>query len=276
MTTNFTAIRPSASANSVSGCSATSARLALMPTAMKKSPSSRPLNGSMSASSSWRNSESASSTPARNAPSDIDSPIFSMISAEPTTSSSAAAVKTSRLLCARDQFQRGPHEQAARADHDRDHGDAFRRGEPVRAAMRGCRGQQRQQRQHRYHREVLEQQHRERVAAVRRRELSALGKRGEHQRGRRHARAPSPMTSAASHASPNAWRRARAAAPVTPTCAPPRPKTVRRSAHSRAGRARARSGTAAAPRRTRRTAASTRRRRTTPSPHGPISMPAAR
>ena len=68
-----------------------------MPTAMKKSPSSSPLNGSMSASSSCRNSESASSTPARNAPSAIDSPIFSISSAVPITSSSAAAVKTSRL-----------------------------------------------------------------------------------------------------------------------------------------------------------------------------------
>ena len=67
-----------------------------MPTAMKNSPSSRPLKGSMSASSSWRNSESATSTPARKAPRDGDSPISSMPSAAPTTSSSAAAVNTSR------------------------------------------------------------------------------------------------------------------------------------------------------------------------------------
>ena len=67
-----------------------------MPTAMKKSPSSRPLNGSTSASSSWRNSESASSTPARNAPSDIDRPIASITSAATITTSSAAAVNTSR------------------------------------------------------------------------------------------------------------------------------------------------------------------------------------
>ena len=39
-----------------------------MPTAMKKSPSSSPLNGSMSSSSSWRYSLSASITPATNAP----------------------------------------------------------------------------------------------------------------------------------------------------------------------------------------------------------------
>ncbi|MCK7496163.1 MAG: hypothetical protein MZW92_38440 [Comamonadaceae bacterium] len=45
-----------------------------MPTEMKNSPSSRPLNGSMSVSSAWRYSELASSTPARKAPSAIDRP----------------------------------------------------------------------------------------------------------------------------------------------------------------------------------------------------------
>ena len=40
-----------------------------MPTEMKNSPMSSPLKGSMSASSSCRYSESASSTPAMNAPS---------------------------------------------------------------------------------------------------------------------------------------------------------------------------------------------------------------
>ena len=69
-----------------------------MPTAMKKSPSSRPLNGSMSASSSWRYSLSASSTPAMNAPSAIESPTDSNSRAVPTTTSSAAAVNAS---CAR-------------------------------------------------------------------------------------------------------------------------------------------------------------------------------
>ena len=45
-----------------------------MPTAMKNRPSSKPLNGSMSVSSSRRYSLSASSTPARKAPSAIDRP----------------------------------------------------------------------------------------------------------------------------------------------------------------------------------------------------------
>ena len=50
----------------------------LMPTAMKNSPSSRPLKGSMSVSSSARNSLSASSTPAKKAPSAMDRPICSI------------------------------------------------------------------------------------------------------------------------------------------------------------------------------------------------------
>ena len=66
-----------------------------MPTEMKNRPSSRPLKGSMFASSSWRYSESARSTPARNAPSDIDSPTPTMSSETPSTTSKAAAVKIS-------------------------------------------------------------------------------------------------------------------------------------------------------------------------------------
>ena len=67
-----------------------------MPTLMKKSPSSMPRNGSISASSWWRKFDSARSTPARNAPIAIESPTFSMRSAEPSTTRSAEAVITSR------------------------------------------------------------------------------------------------------------------------------------------------------------------------------------
>lgn len=68
-----------------------------MPTAMKNSPSSRPLNGSMSASTSWRYSESASSRPAMKAPSAIDSPAASISSVDTITSSRLVAVKISLL-----------------------------------------------------------------------------------------------------------------------------------------------------------------------------------
>ena len=77
------------------GRCSTTAKSMLMPTAMKKSPSSKPLNGSMSVSSSRRYSLSASSTPARNAPSAIDSPTACISAAVATTSSSDAAVKIS-------------------------------------------------------------------------------------------------------------------------------------------------------------------------------------
>ena len=85
-------IRP----NTSQGLAASTPKSALMPTAMKKSPSKRPLNGSTAASISWRYSDSASSTPPRKAPSAIDRPACSKASAITRTSSSANAVKISR------------------------------------------------------------------------------------------------------------------------------------------------------------------------------------
>lgn len=76
----------------------TTCRSADMPTAMKNSPSNKPLNGSMFASSSWRYSESAKRTPARNEPRAIERPIFSIASAVPTTTKSAQADDSSWLL----------------------------------------------------------------------------------------------------------------------------------------------------------------------------------
>ena len=157
-----------------------------MPTVMKKSPSRSPLNGSMSASSSCRNSESASSSPARNAPSDIDTPIVSMMTAEPITSSSAAAVNTSGLPWRRDELQRRAHEQAAGRDEDHDRAERLGRDGPVTRVLQRRVREQRQQRDQRNHDDVLEEQHGERLAAVVRAELPALGERREHERGRRH------------------------------------------------------------------------------------------
>ncbi len=68
-----------------------------MPTAMKNRPSSRPLKGSICDSSSCRNSESDSSTPARNAPRPALSPASCMNQAVPSTTSSALAVNTSGI-----------------------------------------------------------------------------------------------------------------------------------------------------------------------------------
>ncbi|MCY1224928.1 hypothetical protein D9M72_371060 [compost metagenome] len=93
LATTKAATRPSTS----QGERASTAKSIDMPTAMKNRPSSRPLNGSRSASSAWRYSESASSTPARKVPSAIDKPTASIINAMPTTSSSANAVNISRM-----------------------------------------------------------------------------------------------------------------------------------------------------------------------------------
>ena len=94
-TSAFNARKPTTSAAIRPGCCSTTAKSIVMPTAMKNSPSSRPLNGSRSVSSSRRYSLSASSTPARKAPRAIDSPTDCISAAVATTSSSDAAVKIS-------------------------------------------------------------------------------------------------------------------------------------------------------------------------------------
>ncbi len=68
-----------------------------MPTDMKKKPSSRPSNGSTSACSSCRYSDSASTTPAAKAPRDRGRPAAPASAAAPTTISSAVAVNSSRV-----------------------------------------------------------------------------------------------------------------------------------------------------------------------------------
>ena len=97
-TSSLSARKPSTTAAISHGCCRTTAKSMLMPTAMKKRPSSSPLNGSMSVSSSRRYSLSASSTPARKAPSAIDRPTASMSAAVATTTSNDAAVKISGVL----------------------------------------------------------------------------------------------------------------------------------------------------------------------------------
>ena len=67
---------------------------------MKNIPSNRPLNGSISLSSSWRYSLSARTTPARNVPRAGESPTAVMSSDMPTTMASAAATKISLTLVA--------------------------------------------------------------------------------------------------------------------------------------------------------------------------------
>ena len=104
-----------------------------MPTAMKKRPSSRPLNGSMSVSSSRRYSLSASSTPARKAPSAIDRPTACISAAVATTSSSAAAVKISGVSLRAIQRSAGRSSRRPPSTMRGDHADALRGAEPAAA-----------------------------------------------------------------------------------------------------------------------------------------------
>jgi hypothetical protein len=104
-------MKPSKIAAMAPGCAISTPKSMLMPTAMKNSPSSRPLKGSMSVSSSRRYSLSASSTPARKAPSAIDRPSHCISAAVATTSSSAAAVKISGVsLLAIQRSSRAQHQ----------------------------------------------------------------------------------------------------------------------------------------------------------------------
>ena len=205
-----------------------------MPTAMKKSPSNKPLNGSTSASSSWRNSESASNTPARNAPSDIDSPIASIRSAAPITTSSAAAVNTSWPPKRATTFSTGRMTRRLTMMTAPMASTPFTAsnqplGRPVRSGL-----QQWQQRNQRNHREILEQQDRKRAAPAG--TLSCP-------RSPSHAStmavddiaSPKPVTIAAGHARSHHHAMALSTTPLTTTCAPPRPNTRWRNAQSREG-----------------------------------------
>ena len=70
------------------------------PTVMKNSPNNNPLNGSMSLSNSWRNSEFAKTTPARNVPKAGDRPTIVIRYPMPTTIKRVIAVYISRKRAA--------------------------------------------------------------------------------------------------------------------------------------------------------------------------------
>ena len=230
---------------------------------MKNSPSSRPLKGSRSVSSSRRYSLSASSTPARKAPSAIDRPTDSINAAVATTSSSDAAVKISGVSLR--AIQRSAGRSASRPP------STIRATTPTALAAphqplaglgRGTGGQrqQRQQRQDRDGGDVLQQRHAEhalagagghQVALVEHAQADGGGRQRQAQRG--HQRQPpvgaesqagSPGSAASSRASARCpSRRSAGAAPTAVSAPAPAPP-----------------GRASAPRRTRRSAGSSRRR----------------
>ena len=89
------ATRPITEAKSHTGSRASSRKSRPMPTVKKNTPSSRPLKGSMVVSMALRNSVSASSRPATNAPNAIDRPATPAATPVPTTTNSVAATNSS-------------------------------------------------------------------------------------------------------------------------------------------------------------------------------------
>jgi len=94
---SFSSNRPPVSASTKSGRANSKDKLIDMPMAIKNRPSSKPLNGSRSASRAWRYSDFASTTPARKAPNAIDRPARCINTAMTTTISRATAVNSSRM-----------------------------------------------------------------------------------------------------------------------------------------------------------------------------------
>ena len=89
-------ITASAMPTTSNGCAAMTPRSSNIPTARKNSPSRIDRNGSTSLSSSWRYGDSASITPATNAPSATDSPSACISADAPTTVNSPATTNSSR------------------------------------------------------------------------------------------------------------------------------------------------------------------------------------
>ncbi len=96
ITSALVTISASAMPNTNTGSLAIAPRSSSMPTERKNSPSRIERNGSTSASSSWRYGESASITPATNAPNAVLAPIICITPAAATTVNSAATMNISR------------------------------------------------------------------------------------------------------------------------------------------------------------------------------------
>ncbi len=277
-TSAFSSRKPATTAATSPGRASTTAKSMLMPTAMKNSPSSSPLKGSRSVSSSRRYSLSASSTPARKAPSAIDSPTDSISAAVATTSSSDAAVKISGVSLRAIQRSAGrsasrppstisattptalaaPHQPSlpagASAAATASSGSSARIG----MAAMSCSSA------------TLSTLCPERVA-IRLRSLSTPRPMAVDDSAR-----PSPATSASRQSTPKARPAARISSVEPAICTLPQPKIGRRSAHSRLGSSSSptRKSISTTPNsaKCRMVAVSVTSRR----PKGPMAMPAAR
>ena len=244
------------------GWASTTAKSMLMPTAMKNRPSSRPLKGSRSVSSSRRYSLSASSTPARKAPSAIDRPTDCISAAVATTSSSDAAVKISGVSLRAIQRSAGrsssrpPSTMAAitptalAAPHQ----------PPPSAGAGAGRGQQRQQRQDRDGGDVLQQRHAEHALAGAGGHQVALGQHAQADGGGRHRQAQRRPPAPAASRRRRPRRCPGSAAPSRTAARCPSRRSAGAAPTAAAAPAPGRPGTASARRRTRRSAGSSPRR----------------
>ena len=133
-----------------------------MPTETKNRPSSRPLNGSMVTSTSWRNSVSASSRPAMKAPSAIDRPVSALTRPAPITTSRQAAMNSSSLLARATDFSIGRSSRRPKTNSATTPSTAGSEGQQHAAARRArpsASAQDGQGHEDRRHGQVLEQQH---------------------------------------------------------------------------------------------------------------------
>ncbi len=265
---------PVASASS-NGCARASGRSMDMPTEMKKKPSNRPSNGSMSACSSWRYSDSDNSTPAMNAPSDGDRPATVASRAVPVTISSATVVKTSGVFAPPMARNSGRSRKrppiritaitaAARATST--HGTCSGTLLPASngtSATSGMNARSWNSRTAKASRPARDVSRSRSASSGRTIAVDDMAR-------------PAPITTEDFQAMPAAPASSASTAPVIATWARPRPNTARRMIHRRCGRTSSpiRNSSITTPRLAIEAMASTSV--ISPSPAGPIAMPASR
>ncbi len=285
ITTAFTARKPNSSASMVQGERISTPKSMVMPTAMKNRPSSRPLNGSRSVSSSRRYSLSASSTPARKAPSAIDRPTASISMAVATTSSSAAAVKISGVRLRAIQRSSGRSSRRPPSTIPPTTPTIFAASSARPLAVWGCAappapsragGQQRQQRARMgmaatSWKSRIENAFCPLSVRIRLRSASTCSAIAVDD-----SASPSAPTSATRHGSPQAQATAHSRAAQPSTCALPSPKIGRRRLQRRLGCSSSptRNSISTTPNSAKCRMSCTLLTR--PRPHGPMAMPAAR
>ncbi len=246
-----------------------------MPTEMKKKPSSRPSNGSISACNSWRYSLPDSSTPARKAPSDMDSPAALASAAAPTTVSRARVVNISGVRAppmarnAGRMRNRPPIRMATIAPPPRatsSQGTWSGTSAPPSSGTRATSGIKARS----WNSSTAKAS---RPAGVPSRSRSASI--GSTMAVEDMAR-PVPSTAAPAHAMPAVWASAASTAAHTATWAVPRPNTARRMTHRRCGRSSSpiRNSSMTTP--SSDTWAMSLRSVTRRSPDGPMATPASR